>query len=431
MYLMSSRFFAQAIGIATALLIGLGWLHLGVLPGPAAYARQAPAASIGGCSLFPANNIWNTDISSLPVAANSGTIIASIGASGHLHPDFGSGTYNGEPIGIPYTVVPASQPGVTVSFQYADESDSGPYPIPANAPIEGGASSTGDRHVLVVQSGVCKLYELYASYPQSNGSWKAGSGAVWNLNSNALRPSTWTSADAAGLPILPGLARYDEVASGVMAHALRFTVQHTRDTFVWPARHQASSLTGASYPSMGLRLRLKASVNISGFSAQNRVILTALKRYGMLVADNGSNWYISGAPDSRWNNDDLARLGTISGSDFEVVDTSALRVSANSGAAKQPLAGSPTPTGQPSPTASPTGSPTTTPGPTQTASPGNSGANSGQASGFNADTRALLILILGGVGVLLAIVLGVRQRLREAKRLAAQEQQSQDSLPPS
>jgi hypothetical protein len=428
---MSARFFAQVISVVFVLAGTLVSLSLGEIRGQVSHARQAPAASIGGCSLFPANNIWNTDISALPVAANSGTIIASIGASGHLHPDFGSGTYNGEPIGIPYAVVPASQPGVAVSFQYADESNPGPYPIPANAPIEGGASSSGDRHVLIVQSGACKLYELYASYPQSNGSWKAGSGAVWNLNSNALRPSTWTSADAAGLPILPGLVRYDEMASGVIVHALRFTVQNTRNTFIWPARHQASSLTGASYPPMGLRLRLKASVNISGFSAQNRVILTALKRYGMLVADNGSNWYISGAPDSRWNNDDLARLGTISGSDFEVVDTSALRVSANSGAARQPLSGSPTPTGQPSPTASPTGSPTTTPSPTQTASPDNSGANSSQAGGFNADTRALLILILGGAGVLLAIVLGVRQRLREAKRLAAQEQQSLDSPPPS
>ncbi len=428
---MSSRFFAQAISIALVLIIGLGGLSLSRLHAPAAQARTVPAASIGGCALFPANNIWNTDISSLPVAANSETIIASIGASGHLHPDFGSGTYNGAPIGIPYTVVPASQPGVAVSFQYADESDPGPYPIPANAPIEGGASSSGDRHVLIVQSGVCKLYELYASYPQSNGSWKAGSGAVWNLNSNALRPSTWTSADAAGLPILPGLVRYDEVASGVISHALRFTVQHTRDMFVWPARHQASSLTSASYPPMGLRLRLKASVNISGFSAQNRVILTALKRYGMMVADNGSNWYISGAPDSRWNNDDLARLGAIPGSDFEVVNTSSLMLSANSGAARQPLAGSPTPTGQPSPTASPTGSPTTTPSPIQTASPGNSGANSSQAGGFGADARALLILILGGLGILLTIVLGIRQRLQEAKRLAAQGQQDQDSPPPS
>jgi hypothetical protein len=431
MYLMSSRFFAQAISIVLVLMIGLGWLSLSRFHGPAVQARATPAASIGGCSLFPANNIWNTDISALPVAANSGTIIASIGASSHLHPDFGSGTYNGAPIGIPYTVVPASQPGVAISFQYASESDSGPYPIPANAPIEGGANSTGDRHVLIVQSGVCKLYELYAAYPQSSGSWKAGSGAVWSLNSNALRPSAWTSADAAGLPILPGLVRYDEVASGVIPHALRFTVQHTRDTFVWPARHQASSLTSASYPPMGLRLRLKASVNLSGFSAQNRVILTALKRYGMMVADNGSSWFISGAPDSRWNNDDLARLGTIPGSDFEVVDTSSLMLSANSGASRQPGAGTPTPTGQPSPTASPTGSPTTTPSPIQTSSPGNNGANSSQTGGFSADTRALLILILGGLGVLLAIVLGIRQRLREVKRLAAQGQQDQDAQPPA
>ncbi len=427
---MSYRSITQAISVLFALAFILGLVSLDRLSGTAAHAQSASPPTLGGCPVFPANNIWNTDISSLPVAADSGTIIASIGASGHLHPDFGSGAYDGEPIGIPYVVVPASQPSVSVSFQYADESDPGPYPIPANAPIEGGANSSGDRHVLVVQQGVCKLFEMYASYPQANGSWQAGSGAVWSLNSNALRPSTWTSADAAGLPILPGLVRYDEVASGVIAHALRFTVQHTRDTFVWPARHEASNSSNASYPPMGLRLRLKASVNISSFSAQNQVILTALKRYGMIVADNGSNWYISGAPDSRWNNDDLANLATIPGSDFEVVDTSSLMISANSGEARQSATGTPTPTAQPSATASPTSSPETTPGASQNSGTG-SGGNSSQPGFFSATTRMTLVLILGGIGILLLIVLGIRRRLREVKRLAAEAQQRDHPEPPS
>src|SRR5579883_3673290 len=195
------------------------------------------SATIGGCPVFPANNIWNTDISHLPVAANSANYIASIGLSGHLHPDFGSGLYNGEPIGIPYVVVPGNQPRVPIRFQYASESDPGPYPIPANAPIEGGPQSTGDRHVLVVARGNCTLYELFAGYPQKDGSWRAGSGAVWHLASNALRPDGWTSADAAGLPILPGLVTYDEVAAGFIDHALRFTVDETQNGFIHPATH--------------------------------------------------------------------------------------------------------------------------------------------------------------------------------------------------
>lgn len=423
---MSTRFFAQTASSTLALVISLGLLGFVQLSGAMASARSIPATSVGGCPLFPANNVWNTDISSLPAAPNSANIIASIGSSGHLHPDFGAGLYNGEPIGIPYVVVPSSQPGVSVTFDYANESDPGPYPIPANAPIEGGANSSGDRHVLVVQSGTCKLYETYASYLQSQGSWKAGSGAVWNLNSNALRPRTWTSADAAGLPILPGLARYDEVASGVISHALRFTVQHTRNTFVWPARHQASSSSNANYPPMGLRLRLKASVNISAFSAQNRVILTALKRYGMMVADNGSNWFISGAPDNRWNNDDLARLANIPGSDFEVVDVSGLAVNANSGEAKAPPSGTATPTAQASATTSPaSGSPAETPNARHTGS-----ANSSQGSDSSANLRLTLILILGGVGLLLLIGLGIRHRLQEIRRLTAEEQGRQNPEPP-
>jgi len=290
-------------------------------------------ATVGGCPLFPADNIWNRDISSLHVHPNSANFIASIGPTSHLHADFGSGLYNGAPIGIPNIVVPASQPFVPVSFDYAGESDPGPYPIPSNIPIEGGSQSNGYRHVIVIDSGTCRLYEMFAAYPQSNGSWKAGSGALWSLNSDSLRPSTWTSADAAGLPILPGLVRYDEITSGVINHALRFTVNSTQSAFLWPARHSASSSTNPNLPPMGLRLRLKANVNISSFSRTNQIILTALKHYGMIVSDNGSSWYISGAPDSRWDNDDLHMLGTLPGSDFEAVDESSLQVNVNSGQA--------------------------------------------------------------------------------------------------
>jgi len=271
-------------------------------------------------SVFPADNPWNQDISQAPVDPNSAALISSIGLTTGLHPDFGT-VWNGAPIGIPYMLVPGNQPKVPVTFDYADESDPGPYPIPANAPIEGGASSTGDRHVLIIDKDHWKLYELYAAYPVNGGkSWKAGSGAVFDLTSNALRPAGWTSADAAGLPIFPGLVRYDEVMiNKVIPHALRFTVQHSRHAYVAPARHFASSLTDANLPPMGMRVRLKANYDISAFPASVQVILTALKKYGMIVADNGSNWYVSGAPDPRWNDDDLSTLRRVKGSDFEVV----------------------------------------------------------------------------------------------------------------
>jgi hypothetical protein len=242
-----------------------------------------------------------------------------------VHPDFGSGLYDGAPIGIPYTTVGKSQHRVRVKFDYADESDKGPYPIPKNVPIEGGRRSGGDRHAIVVDRSRCKLYELYAAYPVNGGtSWRAGSGAIWSLRSNRLRPAGWTSADAAGLPILPGLARYDEARRGSIDHALRFTVQRTRRSYVYPARHFASALTDPDLPPMGMRFRLKASFDTSRFPRQSRIVLNALKRYGMIVADNGSNWFISGAPSSGWNNDDLHQLGAVHGSDFEVVDTSSL-----------------------------------------------------------------------------------------------------------
>jgi hypothetical protein len=285
----------------------------------------------GNCPVFPADNIWNARVDQLPVNASSSTWVSTIGPSSPLHPDFGSGTYNGEPIGIPFVTVPGSQTKYPATFTYQSESDPGPYAIPLNAPIEGGSSSTGDRHVIAVDTDNCILYEIFDAFPQT-ASWQGGSGAIFDLSSDALRPAGWTSADAAGLPIFPGLVRYEEIVSGAIRHAIRFTVPHTQDTYVWPARHQASSLTGSQYPPMGARFRLKSSFDISTFSATNQFILTALQRYGMLLADNGSSWFISGAPDSRWDNDDLHALTTISGSNFEAVDVSTLMVDPNSGA---------------------------------------------------------------------------------------------------
>jgi hypothetical protein len=289
----------------------------------AATAGALRLPSAPACPIFPASNAWNQRVDTLPVAANSAQIIQSIGLSTGLHPDFGSGLYGGGPIGIPFDVVSKSTPRYHVKFDYADESDKGPYPIPRGVHIEGGAQSTGDRHALLLDKSACKLYELYALRRSGSG-WTAGSGAIWNLRSNHLRPAGWTSADAAGLPIFPGLARYDEVARGVINHALRFTVEHTRRQYVYPARHYASSSDDPSLPPMGLRVRLKASVDISHFPRQARIVLQALKTYGMILADNGSNWYISGAPNPKWSNDDLHTIGQITGSDFEVVDTSSL-----------------------------------------------------------------------------------------------------------
>ena len=294
----------------------------------------ASAAAIDGCPLFPADSIWNTAIDSAPVDAASSTYVMTMGATTQIHADFGT-VYNGAPNGIPYTTVPGTQPLVPITFQYAGDSDPGPYPIPSNAPIEGGPNANGDRHILIVDRDRCLLYEIYAARAQSDGSWRAGSGAKWDLRSNALRQATWTSADAAGLPILPGLVRYDEVMSGEINHALRFTVPQTRNTFIWPARHQASSLSGAQYPPMVLRFRLKAGYDISRFPPTMQVVLRALKKYGMIVADNGSAWYLSGAPDPRWSDDDLRTLSQLVGNDFEAVNVNGLQVSANSGQALQ------------------------------------------------------------------------------------------------
>ena len=277
-------------------------------------------AAIAGCPIFPASNPWNQRVDGLPVHPRSDAIVRAIGVDGPIHPDFGSGRYEGKPIGIPITVVKRDQKRTRVRFEYADESDRGPYPLPRAPRFEGGS----DRHVLLVQRGTCKLFELFAA-KRTGSRWSAGSGAVFDLRSNALRPRGWTSADAAGLPILPGLARYDEVKAGEIRHALRFTVSQTRRAFVFPARHFASSLTDPDLPAMGQRLRLKASVTLEGLPKQARVVALALQRYGMLVADNGSDWFVSGAPDPGWDNDDLRALARLRGSDFEVVSESSLR----------------------------------------------------------------------------------------------------------
>jgi hypothetical protein len=287
-------------------------VHADPLPG-------APA-----CPIFPANNAWNQRVDRLPVAKNSAKLIASIGLGDPVHPDFGT-VFGGAPNGIPFEVVSNRTPRVPVSFTFASESDGHRYPLPRNVPIEGGAHSTGDRHVIVVNRDTCTDYELFDAVPHAGGRhWSAGSGAIFNLRSNHLRPAGFTSADAAGLPILSGLARYDEVARGVIDHALRFTAPCTARAFVYPARHEASTCSGRNLPPMGLRVRLKSNVKISGLPYQARVVALALKRYGLILADNGSPWYISGAPNRRWNDDALHQLARLTGRDFEVVDTRSL-----------------------------------------------------------------------------------------------------------
>jgi len=271
--------------------------------------------------VFPADNAWNTDASSAPVHANSANYVTQILADGgdFLHADFGGGGA----YGIPYVTVPGTEPKVPVTFvDWPSESDPGPYPVPLGAPVEGGS----DRHVIAVDRGACVLYEMYNAWPRSSH-WDASNGAVWDLRSNALRPNTWTSADAAGLPIFAGLARYDEVAAGHIDHALRVTFNQTQRGFIYPATHSASSSTNPNRPPMGLHLRLKASYDISGYTGQTRVILEALKKYGLINADNGSNWFITGAADSRWDDNDLNQLKNVPGSAFEVVDTGPIRTS--------------------------------------------------------------------------------------------------------
>ncbi len=300
----------------------------GIVLAGAAWA-QGPV--IGACPVLPTNNIWNMPVDRLPVSSNSAAYVTTIGPTLPLHPDFGT-VYNGAPNGIPFITVPGTQTKYPATFLYQDESDPGPYAIPLNAPIEGGSQSTGDRHTISIDTTNCILYEIGSAYPQT-ASWQGDAGAIFNLTSNALRPAQWTSTDAAGLPVFPGLVRYDEVLTGAILHAIRVTVPQSQQAYVWPARHQASSLTGLQYPPMGVRFRLKASFDISSYSAINQIILTALKKYGMMIADNGSSWYISGAPDSCWDDDDLHYLTNIAGSNFEAVDVSPMMVNANSGQA--------------------------------------------------------------------------------------------------
>jgi hypothetical protein len=295
----------------------------------AGVGRSAPVAShvqtLPGtsCPVFPADNPWNQRVDKLPVAKDSASLIAQIGLSDPVHPDFGT-VYNGAPNGIPYAVVSNATKRVPVSFQYASESDGHRYPLPPHVPVEGGSRSTGDRHVIVVNKDTCTDYELFAAYPEAGGArWKAGSGAIFNLRSDKLRPAGWTSADAAGLPILAGLAVYGEAASGAIRHALRFTAPCTSRHYLYPARHEAGSC-GAGAPPMGLRVRLKPGVNIAHLPSQARIVAQTLKTYGMILADNGSPWFISGAPSPHWNDDALHQLDQLSGRDFQVVDTSSL-----------------------------------------------------------------------------------------------------------
>jgi hypothetical protein len=299
---------------------------------PSAGPAKLPAGpGLHGCPNLPADNVWHADVTRLPVLAGSAAYVTAMGTGTRLKADFGAGTWDGGPIGIPITYAAPGTARVPVSFDYAEDSDRGPYPIPRDALVEGGRDSDGDRHVLVVDTGTCKLYEMWDSHPGADGSWHAGSGAVFDLRGNKLRPAGLTSADAAGLPVVPGLVRYEEVAAGRIDHAIRITVPRTQKKYVWPARHFASSNTDATLPPMGLRLRLKAGVDISRLPAQARIVAQAMKTYGVIVADNGSAWYVSGAPDGQWNNDALRDLANLHGGDFEAVDTAGLMVSKDSG----------------------------------------------------------------------------------------------------
>jgi hypothetical protein len=287
------------------------------------------------CGLFPANNIWNRPVRDLPVDPRSAAYIKSIGGATVLHPDFGSGQWEGGPIGFPVTIARQGTRLVPIHFTaYGDESDPGPYPIPADAMVQGGPLSTGDRHVIVVDSMTCIDYELYHARPRSDGSWDAGSASRWLLTSNALRPNGWTSADAAGLPILPGLVRYDEVASGVIRHAIRFTTAHIAPRYIWPAGHSDGTSSNPDAPPMGMRLRLKPGVDLRRFDGKTQVILRALQDYGMILADTGGPLNISGSPDSRWNDNLLNAMEALHASDFEMVDTSGLMIRPDSAASR-------------------------------------------------------------------------------------------------
>ena len=319
------RRWAVPAAVAVALVVGgVATAALTALTEPATVGTHAerlrsPQPSVGGCEVFPVDNPWNVVVAGAPLRSDSAAIIAAIQSNGgtSLHPDFGENPN----YGIPFVVVAASQLRVPVVYDpYGDESDPGPFPIPLEAPVEGGAGSSGDRHVLVVQSGSCELFELFDAERSGQG-WSAASGARFDLSSNVLRPLGWTSADAAGLPILPGLVRFDEVAAGEIRHAIRVTFSRTQRGYVLPATHFASSSTDPTLPAMGIRLRLKASFNVASLTGQARTIAVAMQRYGLIVADNGSNWFFQGAPSLGWDDDDLNQLRSISGFEFEVVDT--------------------------------------------------------------------------------------------------------------
>jgi hypothetical protein len=304
----------------------------------AAHPASAAVRAIPGtpCTAFPADNVWHADIRTLPVNARSGQWLSHMSPTRKLHPDFGP-SYGAQPVpyGIPVTVVAGTHAKVGVHFDYASESDRGPYPLGSDTKIEGGANASGDRHAVIVDKATCRLYETFATR-KSGTTWYAGSGAIWNLKSNALRPRTWTSADAAGLPILPGLLRYDEVAAGSVDHAIRFTTDKTDRRYLWPARHQAGSVTDPSYPPMGARFRLKAGYSLAGKRADTQTVLRAMKTYGLILADNGSPWYFQGTSDTHWPSALLDQLKAIPASAFEAVDESRLMVSADSGQARHP-----------------------------------------------------------------------------------------------
>jgi hypothetical protein len=303
------------LALAAALLIAIACF---VAVASAASASYPLGRGTGGCPVFPSSSPWHEKVADLPLSPLSSEYIASIGANLDLHPDFG----HERAYGIPYAVVPADQPKVAIHFTaYGSQSNPGPYPIPAGAPVEGGQNASGDRHVIVLAAGTCKLYELWDAYPQANGSWDAGSGAVFNLRSDKLRPNGWTSADAAGLSIFAGLIRYNEIKHGYINHAIRFTVPETQAGFIHPATHFASDSTNPDLPPMGLRLRLEASYPIASFPRTDRIILQAMKTYGLIVADNGSPWFFQGASDPRWNDNVLDDLKSVPGSAFQVVDT--------------------------------------------------------------------------------------------------------------
>ena len=322
--------------IAAALAVALTCAALTPVATAVPAAAGTPVPGAPNCPVYPADNVWNTDISSLPVDAHSAAWLASMdSATTNLHPDFGPSGDPTNPYGMPYTVVSPLTPKIFLTFDYADESDPGPYPFTASTPIEGGASSTGDRHALMVDPSTCTLYELYDAHYGSSGS-TAGSGAIWNLGSNALRPAGWTSADAAGLPILPGLLRYDEVLSGSITHAIRMTAQSTDTSYLWPARHEAGSASDPNLPPMGARFRLKAGYDISGYSPQAQVVLRAMQHYGLILADNGSNWYFGGTADPAWPSSLVEELKQVPASEFEAVDESSLIVNPDSGQARQP-----------------------------------------------------------------------------------------------